>query len=394
MGEQAVIATQSSDLVVGGKGEFIGGALTTATPEDNKTVFKQGIETQDIINHSRYEGDSISAGISIGNTTGKPQANMNGIGYGSDGDDRTSTTFAGVTGMAGKSEVTTGTKDSLNEELVNSFDEQKVTEELNAQVQITQAFDQERRKIKSEIYADVDKKREQATNIRRNNGGYDKDESIRLEVEAAKLDEKARWIDAGMGAIWGLGDADMLKGMFGVTQAVRAKRSATAPKEMWYQTCSASTGGQCESRQIWSLSDLTEEELNLIKKGDQVVTVSNPGIFNDKEASLANAAKQNTNETNKIGTLVVMNPPTGKYDGWWILSSATSELMYAGYDKLNDILGGKLPLTNSEKLNQDIYLEAMGKGLQIDPSSHSRGGLTSSVALKDLNNNQGINQYP
>ena len=141
--EQAIIATQSSDLVVGGKGKFIGGALTTATPEDNKTVFKQGIETQDIINHSRYEGDSIQAGISIGSTNGKPQGGMNGMGYGTDGDDQTSTTFAGVTGMAGKSEATTGTRDILNEPLVNSFDEQKVTEELNAQTQITKEFGKE-----------------------------------------------------------------------------------------------------------------------------------------------------------------------------------------------------------------------------------------------------------
>ena len=124
------------------------------------------------------------------------------------------------------------------------------------------------------------------------------------------------------------------------------------------------------------------------------LTLSNPGIFNDKEASLANAAKQNTTDTNQVGALVVMNQPTGKYDGWWILSSLTSELMYAGYDKFNDTLGGKLPLTNSEKLNQDIYLEALEKGLQIDTSNHSRGGLTGSVALKDLNNNQGVTQVP
>ena len=91
------------------------------------------------------------------------------------------------------------------------------------------------------------------------------------------------------------------------------------------------------------------------------LTLSNPSIFNDKEASLANAAKQNTTDTNKVGALVVMNQPTGKYDGWWILSSLTSELMYAGYDKFNDTLCGKLPLTNSEKLNQDIYLDAMDK---------------------------------
>ena len=138
------------------------------------------------------------------------------------------------------------------------------------------------------------------------------------------------------------------------------------------------------------IADIKDAPSTIAVLGEEITHINGQG----KEASLANAAKQNTNDTNKIGILVVTNPPTGKYDGWWILSSATSELMYAGYDKLNDILGGKLPLTNSEKLNQDIYLEAMGKGLQIDTSSHSRGGLTSSVALKDLNNNQGVKQVP
>jgi len=40
--------------------------------------------TQDIENTTSYEGDAISAGVSIGNTTGKPQATMNCIGYGTD----------------------------------------------------------------------------------------------------------------------------------------------------------------------------------------------------------------------------------------------------------------------------------------------------------------------
>lgn len=250
---------------------------------------------------------------------------MQGAGYGTDSDSQSSTTKAAVTGRAGELQVTTATKDSLNKPLENTFDASSVNEELGAQVEITRAFDQERVELKRKLYADVDKKREQATNIRQQNGGHDTSESIRLEAEAAKLNEKVRWIDAGLGAIWGLGDTDMLKGMFGVTQADRARRSATTPKEMWFQTCSASTGGQCQSRQIWSLNDLTEEELNLIKKNDELVTVSNPGIFNDKEASLVNAAKQNTNETNKIGTLVVMNPPTGKYDGWWMVDFIFSD---------------------------------------------------------------------
>ena len=96
-------------------------------------------------------------------------------------------------------------------------------------------------------------------------------------------------------------------------------------------------------------------------------------------------------------------PATGKYDGWWIGTSLVSELMYAGYDKFNDLTGGLLPLSNSEKLNQDLYQYAKdnkatyfgnSKLLEIDINSHSRGGLTTSVALKDLNNNLKVNEIP
>ncbi len=198
--EQAIIATQSSDLKVGGKGQFTGGALTTATPEDNHTVFKQGIETQDITNHSHYKGDSISAGISIGNTTGKPQANMNGIGYGSDGDSQTSTTFAGVTGMAGKSEVTTASKDSLNEPLKNSFDEQKVTEGLNAQVQITKAFDQERRKFKTEINEKEKKLRDKAKEQEALGNTAARDDYL---AQANKVQQQGLLFDSITGALYG-----------------------------------------------------------------------------------------------------------------------------------------------------------------------------------------------
>ena len=149
VGEQSGIFTGDGgfDMIVEGKTTLKGGAITiTQAALDNglnKYTSKGGIETSDIDNYSRYEGNSIQAGISIGSTNGKPQGGMNGMGYGTDGDDQTSTTFAGVTGMAGKSEATTGTRDILNEPLVNSFDEQKVTEELNAQTQITKEFGKE-----------------------------------------------------------------------------------------------------------------------------------------------------------------------------------------------------------------------------------------------------------
>ena len=171
--------------------------------------------------------------------------------------------------------------------------------------------------------------------------------------------------------------------------------SATAPKEMWFQTCTAPTGGKCSSRQISSLNDLSAEEQQQLRESGNILTISNPGIFNNREDALKNAAKQNISETNQKGILVVMNPPTGQYDSWWILSSLPSELMYAAYDKLNDVSGGRfLPLSNAEKLNQDLYLQAQEQGYMVDTSNHSRGGLTASVSLKNLNNVYDIKDLP
>ena len=70
-------------------------------------------------------------------------------------------------------------------------------------------------------------------------------------------------------------------------------------------------------------------------------------------------AKQLDFATSNFNLLLVMNPPTGQYDSGWILSSLPSELMYAAYDKLNDVSGGRfLPFSNAEKLNQDLYFQA------------------------------------
>ncbi|HGO7171802.1 TPA: hemagglutinin [Neisseria meningitidis] len=192
--------------------------------------------------------------------------------------------------------------------------------------------------------------------------------------------------------------------MFATTQADRAVRSATAPKEMWFhkKIIDEKTGKvSFDTRQIWSLNDFSKEELASIQDTNgKVITVSNPGIFNNREDSLSNAAKQNRNSTNGSGVIAVMNPPTGKYksdsnnkikDFLWLSSSLVSELMYVGYDQLNNkVFQGYLPKTNSEKLNQDIYREVqkMGNGWSVDTSNHSRGGITASVSLKDWVNNQ------
>ncbi|MBP2281671.1 hypothetical protein H4W00_002484 [Psychrobacter sp. PL19] len=143
------------DLEVGGKTTLIGGAITTTDAAvaagRNKYVSKGGIVTQDIENYSNYEGDAIQVGLSLGNTTGKPQATMNGLGYGTDGDSNSSTTKAGITGIAGNSGITTDNQAEYAGALENVFDATRVNEELGAQVDITKEFGKEAPKAVAEF---------------------------------------------------------------------------------------------------------------------------------------------------------------------------------------------------------------------------------------------------
>lgn len=65
-----------------------------------------------------------------------------------------------------------------------------------------------------------------------------------------------------------------------------------------------------------------------------------------------------------------------------------SELIYAAYDKSNDLFGGRLPLTNAEKTNIELYQYAKDSGYLVDLSNHSRGGLTAGVAIQNANRNE------
>ncbi|WP_039088141.1 hypothetical protein, partial [Gallibacterium anatis] len=115
--------------------------------------------------------------------------------------------------------------------------------ELDLQRDVTQDFDRNRQDVKNELYAIVDKKRENATQIRKINGGYDTGFSAQLDREATDLDEKIRWLDMGLGLLQGsAGNSKTMLGVFAGTQADRVVRSATAPKEMWYQKCTSSNG--------------------------------------------------------------------------------------------------------------------------------------------------------
>ncbi|WP_394213387.1 hypothetical protein [Psychrobacter piscatorii] len=155
VGEQSGIFANEADLVVEGKGTFTGAVFTTSEEAQangkSNIVFKQGVTATDLKNTTSYDGDAIQAGISIGSTNNKPQASMNGIGYGTDSDSDSSVTRAGITGVAGNKDIITDNRAEYAGILENSFDANRVNKELGAQTQITQEFGKEAPKAVAEF---------------------------------------------------------------------------------------------------------------------------------------------------------------------------------------------------------------------------------------------------
>ena len=115
-----------------------------------------------------------------------------------DGDSQSSKTYGAVTGIAGKSDVTTANVSSLNETLENSFDKTAVETQFGAQVQVSQAFDTERRTYRLEMAQEQQKTVEEAKKHPVGSAEYN-----RLMDEANKQQEKMVLFDSITGAIYG-----------------------------------------------------------------------------------------------------------------------------------------------------------------------------------------------
>ncbi|WP_298971556.1 hypothetical protein [uncultured Psychrobacter sp.] len=181
VGEQSGIFTGDGgfDIAADGKTTLIGGAITTTEAAQlagrNNYESLGGITTQDIENTTSYDGDAIQVGVSLGNTTGKPQTTMNGLGYGTDGDSDSSMTRAGITGIAGSQDITTDNRAEYAGILENNFDAGQVNEELGAQTQITQEFGKEAPKAV---------------------GDYASNRQLDL-INEGKVDEADKWAEGG-----------------------------------------------------------------------------------------------------------------------------------------------------------------------------------------------------
>ena len=349
------------------------------------------------------------------------------VGFGYDKDSQSSTTKSGIntknieirntstqesltgktvneTISAIKTDITLDSAQSQSGKLENHFNKDEVQREIDLQRNVTQEFDRTRQGIKDELLKIADAKRAEAVEIRRNNRGedgktgYNTDESLKLEEQADTWERASLATDLVLGGVYGWGNSTALKYTGSAAVGTPMARTAFSPEQIWLEKCKQDSlycadhnmDGALRpkendkkaqigyKRQIFDISELKPSDLN------NVITISNNGIFNPFDDALKNAIKQNKWNTNKEGVVVVYNRPTG---------NIISEMLYAAYDKTNDLLGGRLPLTTAEKANVKLYNYAKQNGYQIDLSNHSRGGLTASVALQYANRN-GLTNIP
>jgi filamentous hemagglutinin len=144
VGEQSAIRAGDGGFQVNveGKTTLTGAQITStqAAIDNNKNSYqaKDGTTTTDLQNQASYEAKSVSVGLGAGALPGKSaSAGMSGVGFGSDSGNVASTSTAGISGVAGNTQVRTG---DASTSLKTIFDADKVKKEIEAQVTITQEF--------------------------------------------------------------------------------------------------------------------------------------------------------------------------------------------------------------------------------------------------------------
>ena len=132
--EQSGIRAGDGGFQVNVKGDttLTGGAITSsqAAIDNNKNSFTTGgtLTTTDLQNKAEFSAQSV--GVSVGTSGGS-------AGIGNMGGNASSTTQAAISGIAGNKDARTGDAETG---VKNGFDKDKVTQDVQAQVQITQQF--------------------------------------------------------------------------------------------------------------------------------------------------------------------------------------------------------------------------------------------------------------
>jgi filamentous hemagglutinin len=127
---------QGFQVNVAGKTDLIGAVIAStdkAVQSGKNTLNTQSLTTSDIQNLADFKAQAVS--VSVGTSAGQSSA-----GFGQASGKASSTSTAGVSGIAGDTSVRTGDK---QQGIQSIFDKDKVSKDVNAQVAITSTFGQQ-----------------------------------------------------------------------------------------------------------------------------------------------------------------------------------------------------------------------------------------------------------
>jgi filamentous hemagglutinin len=105
-----------------------------------RPVAAPSIGFSDIRNSASYEGKAVGLSVDVGQQAGKFGVSGVGAGIGSDKGEASSTSSSGISGIAGNTAVRSNDAETG---IAKIFDADRVQKEINAQVQIMQAFTKE-----------------------------------------------------------------------------------------------------------------------------------------------------------------------------------------------------------------------------------------------------------
>ncbi|MDO9419610.1 MAG: hemagglutinin repeat-containing protein [Herminiimonas sp.] len=191
------------DVKVAGNTDLKGAVIasTDKAVEENRNSFSTiQLTTTDIDNRADYKADSFGVALGYGSSAGTPK--LSGAGIGKDSGHAESTTTSGISAIAGNKDVRSGDPETG---IAKIFDADKVQKEINAQVQITQAFSQQASKAVAD-YVQTERK-ELREQLRKATG----DEKIVIGKQLDDLLLQERVMNILIGAVTGMGASALTK---------------------------------------------------------------------------------------------------------------------------------------------------------------------------------------
>jgi len=195
------------DVQVGGNTNLNGAVIAStdyAITDHSNTFTSATLTTGDIENNASYSANSY--GVSLGTGIGlddKLAPGGTSAGLGKDDGNLASVTQSGISGIAGNTAARTGDAETGVQKI---FDAEKVQKEINAQVQITQAFGQQASKVVADYV------QEQRLALQKQLGSAKTEsEKISVQIQLDELRLQEQVMNVLIGAVSGLGGAALTK---------------------------------------------------------------------------------------------------------------------------------------------------------------------------------------